>query len=528
MRNFQEPSRSVTMSKNGMVATSHPLAAKVGLDILEQGGNAVDSALAMAFMLPICEPHSTGFFGDAFALINEKGSNKIHGFNGSGAAPKNINADIIRRQGNTAVPENNVSAVTLPGAVALFDKLMEDFGTLGLSAVCNPAIRYADEGVVVAPRVGFDWFKSSGHLKGDATKFYLDGGKPFRAGKVFRAAGQARVLEKISELGSKGFYEGEIAEDMITSLRALGGTHSLDEFALIKPEKVEPLSCQFQKFNLVELPPNGQGIVAFLMRKILDNFGLGNVDPRGAVRVHLEAEATKLAYDMRNRFVADPNMAKVDITEFLNEKTVLQLAEKINPKRASQVIYSGLSSAEHKDTVYITAVDKDRCSVSLIFSIFNSFGTGLASKKYGLLFHNRGAGFNLDLGHPNELEGGKRPLHTIIPGMIKENGKVTMPFGVMGGQYQANGHVRFISNVYDYGMDVQTAIDFPRSFAEKGTLSLELGYSEKIASELEDMGHTVVRPNIPIGGAQAVQIDYVDGVLKGGSDPRKDGLALGY
>jgi gamma-glutamyltranspeptidase/glutathione hydrolase len=331
------------------------------------------------------------------------------------------------------------------------------------------------------------------------------------------------VLRRVAREGRKGFYEGEVAEDMIASLRALGGTHTLDDLAATACDYTQPIAGTYGGLELLEHPPNGQGATAILLLNILKKFDLAALPFDGAQRAHLEAEAAKLAYDARNRFIADP-APRID--HMLSHATADALAALIDPARAMGNP-APLTEAIHKDTVYLTVVDRDRMAISLIYSIFWGFGSGLASDKFGINFQNRGAGFTLTEGHPNEAGGGKRPMHTIIPGMIRQNGRVTMPFGVMGGAYQPTGHARFVSNLADYGMDPQEAIDAPRSFAGEGGLEVERGYSEDTRAALAQMGHAVSIPTIPLGGAQAILIGE-DGTLTGASDPRKDGCALGY
>jgi gamma-glutamyltranspeptidase/glutathione hydrolase len=529
-RDFQRPGRSAIYAYNGMIATSHPLATKIALDTLQAGGNAVDAALAAAFMLPLCEPQSTGLFGDAFALVKPAGEETLFGLNGSGPAPAGLRADALRASGLTAMPVDQAHAVTLPGAVAAFEQLARSHGRLGLAAAVAPAIRYAEEGVPVAPRVAADWPTAAPTLRGHAREVYLWQGEPPRPGQRFRAPGQAEVLRRIAAEGAAGFYQGEVAEDLVDSLRALGGCHTLADFAAVRPEPVKPISVHYRGRELVELPPNGQGITALLMARILEQFDLPSLDPLGAQRAHLEAEAQKLAYDARNRFVADPRL-HADMSRrtqrLLSDETAAALARLIDPKRAN-TRYAAQAEAVHRDTVYLTVVDRDRCAVSLIFSIFHSFGSGLASRRFGLLFQNRGAGFCLTPGHPNEATGGKRPMHTIIPAMLQRDGRLVMPFGVMGGQYQPTGHMRVLSNLIDFGLDPQSALDAPRSFAEVDALELEAGYTDDVAAELSAMGHRVRRPPGPLGGAQAIWIDERNGLLVGASDPRKDGCALGY
>ena len=527
MRNFHLPGKSTVHSQEGMVATSHPLACSVGLEILKKGGNAVDAAIAMALVLPLCEPQSTGLFGDVFALIKTAKSEEIIGLNGSGKSPMNLNSDSVRSQGHIFMPETDISSITLPGAMAAFDSLHKKFGKFGLTDLCRPAIFYAENGVVVSPRVAFDWSYSASNLKGIAKRFYMNGTSSFKVGDLFFAPGQAKVLREFSKKGAEGFYQGEVAEDLITSLRKLGGVHNLEDMKNVEVEYVKPIKANFGDFELIEMPPNGQGVTAILLRKILERFDLKKMNPISANRVHLEAEAAKLAYSLRNKLIGDPNFYDFKLEGFCSEERVSTFANMIDLEVAATQD-TGSKENSHKDTVYLTVIDKDRCMVSLIFSIFNSFGSGFASEKFGLLFHNRGAGFSLEKGHPNELKGGKRPLHTIIPAFLEKKKEFTMPFGVMGGQYQANGHVRLISNLVDYGMNIQQAIDFPRSFPEAGRLKLEEGYSTSVAEELEKKGHKILRPSQPLGGAQAIIFDHKKNTLTGGSDSRKDGCALGY
>ncbi|SIO48020.1 gamma-glutamyltransferase 2. Threonine peptidase. MEROPS family T03 [Rhodovulum sp. ES.010] len=526
MRDFQAPGRSAVFATNGMCATSHPLAAKVAVQMLESGGNAADAAIAAAVLLGICEPHMTGIGGDCFVLLKPAGEDRILALNGSGRAPAGLNAERLRDRGLSAMPTTTADAVTVPGAIDAFCRLSTDWARAGLKASLAPAIHYAEAGVPVGPRTAWDWSCTEANLQGDARRFYLLDGKAPQPGQVFRAPLQAEVLRRVALDGRAGFYEGEVAEDMVDSLRALGGTHSLDDFAATACDWTEPVSGTYKGVELVEHPPNGQGATAILMANILSHFDLAALDPLGAQRAHLEAEAAKLAYDARNRFIADPgHVGRLD--HMLAPETAARLAALIDPDRAMDSP-AALSEAVHKETVYLTVVDRDRMAVSLIYSIFHAFGSGLASAKFGINFQNRGAGFTLAAGHPNEAGGGKRPMHTIIPAMLRRNGKVIMPFGVMGGAYQPNGHARVLTNIVDYGMHPQQAIDAPRSFSDAGVMQVERGYPDSVREALAAMGHEAVIPDNPIGGAQAILIDEETGVLQGASDPRKDGCALGY
>ncbi|MFN0116110.1 MAG: gamma-glutamyltransferase family protein [Paracoccaceae bacterium] len=525
MRDFELPGRSPTLATNGMVATSHPLAARAALRILEDGGNAVDAAIAGAVLLGIAEPQSTGIGGDLFALVKPAGEERVIALNGSGRAPMGLSAAALRAQGLKTIGTESPHSVTIPGAVDAFCRLSARFGRLGLADSLAPAIRYADQGIPIAPRVAFDWSDEVDWMTHDARRHFSKGGAPLATGDIFRAPGQAEVLRRIARDGRAAFYEGEVAEDMLAALHALGGTHSPDDFAATEATWGEPVAGSFAGHELLEHPPNGQGATAILMLNILKRFNLAALDPFGAARAHLEAEAAKLAYDARDRFIADPSLA-TRLPHILSADTADRLAALIDPARAMPMPPPG-AEAVHRDTVLITVVDADRMAVSLIYSVFDSFGSGIASPKFGIVLQNRGAGFTLTERHPNEAGPGKRPLHTIIPAMLKKEGRVTVPFGVMGGHYQACGHARLVTNLLTYGMDVQEAIDGPRCFPKAGRLLVERGYSGKVRAELASLGHDLVAPDEPIGGAQAILIG-ADGVLWGGSDPRKDGCALGY
>jgi gamma-glutamyltranspeptidase/glutathione hydrolase len=525
MRDFQLPGRSPVLATNAMCATSHPLAAKIALDILQAGGNAADAAIAGAVLLGIAEPQSCGIGGDCFVLVKPAGAETVVALNGSGRAPAGLSSAALRARGMTSIGTETIESVTVPGAVDAFAALAERHGRLGLGALLAPAIRYAEEGVPVAPRVAFDWADDGPRLSGAARDFYLRNGRPLVTGDIFRSPGQAEVLRRIAREGRAGFYAGEVAEDMVRSLKAAGGTHTLDDFAATACTWAEPIAGTYRDHDLIEHPPNGQGATAILMLKILARFDIAALDPLGPERAHLEAEAAKLAYDARDRFVADPGHA-TRLDHMLSDATAERLAALIDPRRAMEQV-ARRTEAIHRDTVYITVVDRDRLAVSLIYSTYWGFGAGIASEKFGILFQNRGAGFTLTEGHPNEAGGAKRPMHTIIPAMLSQRGRIVMPFGVMGGSFQPMGHAHLTSNLLDFGMDLQQAIDAPRCMAEAGVLKLERGYPPATRAALAAMGHEVVDPDGPLGGGQAIRIDHERGLLIGGSDPRKDGCALG-
>ena len=526
MQDFQRPGRSELYATGGAVATSHPLAAQAAVAMLESGGNAVDAAIAGAVLLGACEPQMTGLGGDMFALVKPAGTEQVVGLNASGCAPRGFDAEALRGAGHAAVPPFSAHAVTVPGAVAGFEMLAGDYGLKGLDACLAPAIRHFDTGVPVAPRVAADWARHSSVMQGHGITHYLANGRAPGLGELFSSPGQAEVLRRIAAEGAPAFYTGQVAEDMVAALREAGGAHTLDDFAAAQAEYVSPISTPYRGAEVVELPPNTHGAAALLMLRMLERFGAGALDPLGAERAHLEMEIAKLGYAARDEAIADPAAMTMRVEDFVSEETAARLAARIDMNRAGPVPEAPLG-APHRDTVYITVVDRDRMAVSLIYSIFHAFGSGLASPRYGILFNNRGAGFTLSRGHPNEAAPGKRPLHTIIPGMIREGGRVTVPFGVMGGPYQPAGHVRLVGNLVDHAMGVQAAIDAPRCFLEDGAINLEHGFAPEVAAALEAKGHRVVRPELGIGGAQAIRIDHERGVLLAGSDPRKDGIALG-
>ncbi len=528
MRNFHINGRSPVLAGNGMVATSHPLAAAEALDVLKAGGNAVDAAIAGAVLLGVCEPQMTGLGGDCFALVKPAGEDKVVALNASGRAPSGFDAQSLRDEGATAITAGHPASITVPGAVDGFCRLSERFGKLGLERTLAPAIRYFEEGVPIAARVAFDLQTLGAEMNAAAQGYFLNRGRPYSHGETLRLPQQAELLRRIAAGGRAAFYEGEVAEDMVAALQAIGGTHTVEDFTATEATWGEPVSGTYHGYDLLEHRPNGQGATAILLCNILSQFGIAGMDPSGADRLHLEAEATKLAYDARNRFLSDSDhMTRLD--HMLSKDTAVQLAALIDPKRA-MAAPAPLSEQVHRDTILITAVDRDGMAVSLIYSIFASFGSGIASDKFGILFHNRGCGFNLTPGHPNEAGPGKRPMHTIIPAMRARDGQVDMTFGVMGGQYQATGHAHVLSNMVDFGMDPQEAIDAARAFADpiSGDLKVEDALTDATLAELRDRGHRLVRPDGPIGGAQAILMDAGRGVLIGASDPRKDGMAIGY
>lgn len=530
MRDFELPGRSLAISRNAMAATSHPAATLAALDILRAGGNAMDAAVAACAVQCVVEAGSTGIGGDCFMLYSQGGSTDILAYNGSGRTPAAATLDWYAKAGITTLERHSPHAVTVPGAVEAWARLVKDHGKLPLSEIFQPAIALAREGYAITPRVAYDLAAQHDTLIRDANAAatFLVEGQPPKAGSVQYQPGLAATLEAIGREGPEVFYRGEIASEMVAHLNAAGGLHSREDFAAAQGEYVKPISANFRGRTVYECPPNGQGIIALMIMKILERFQPKG-GPLAVENLHIELEATRLAYAARDRLVADMAQAQVPVELLLSDKLADELAAAIDPARATDPLPVIPGGAEHSDTVYICVVDKDRNAVSFINSIFSPYGSGLMTRNSGVLFHNRGQSFVLKQGHPNAVAPRKRPMHTIIPGMVAENGRVVMPFGVMGGHYQAMGHAHFLAKLFDHGLDLQEAIDLPRLFPLPGTATVEVEgrLRESVGPALAARGFDVQPPKTPMGGAQAIWIDWEKGTLTGGSDPRKDGCALG-
>ena len=529
MRDFQAGGRSAAYGEAGMVATSHPEASLAAREQLRAGGNAVDAALAAVSTLCVVEPHMTGIGGDCFVLYCPAGgadAGRVIALNGSGCAPSAMTADALLGQGITEIDYQSAHAVTVPGAVDAWCRLHETYGSRPLDAVFARAVELGEEGYRVLPRIALDWADNVERLRKDAnaSEVFLPGGQSPKAGDRHAQPALSQTLRAIAARGRSAFYEGPVAEDMVDTLKALGGFHSLEDFAAQTSMFVEPIKTLYGDHEIYECPPNGQGLIALVILNQLAGLGFDGDLPE-LDRVHLLAEATKLGYASRDRFVADPTQVEVPVEEMLSESYASRLRQQI--KLESVVDMPDTDLPEHKDTVYLTVVDRDGNAISFINSIFEAFGSTRLAPTSGVMLHNRGASFRVSNEHPNGIAPGKRPLHTIIPGMVKRAGRTVMPFGVMGGHYQATGHANFLSRVIDEGLDVQQALERPRSFASDGILKIETGYDEALYQGLAGRGQQVAWADRAIGGGQAIWIDHTRGVLIGGSDPRKDGCALG-
>jgi len=525
MRNFELPGSSVALGTNGMAATSSPLATLAAIDVLRAGGNSVDAAVTASAILCLTEPHMTGIGGDCFALIG-KPNGTVLGLNGSGRSSSKADTDWLKASGLTEIAPQSVHAVTVPGAIDAWDQLLKVEGTMTLAEALKPAIRLAEKGVPTTPRVTRDWQESEVQLAADegGRLHYLKDGRTPREGEIMVYPALAKTLKTIAKKGRAGFYEGEIANDIVKHLAARGGLLTQEDFARTEATWVKPISIHFADHDIIEIPPNGQGLTVLITLNILKHFGLRRFDPESPERRHLEIEALKLAWVLRNRHIADPDFADVPVSELLSQETSQRLASLIDMNRATDANISLPAS----DTVYLTVVDKNRLSISFINSIYWDFGSGIITPKSGIILQNRGKGFTAKPGHPNCIAPSKRPLHTLIPAMAKKNGKIDMSFGVMGGDFQPMGQVNVVVNRYIYGMDPQEALDFPRLFPQGENVLIESTVPAPIIAGLKAKGHRIVPAGEPLGGGQAIVIDHTQGLLIGGSDHRKDGFALGY
>lgn len=528
MRIFDQPGRSHVIAENGMAATSHPLATASALQVLREGGNAVDAAIAAAATLAVVEPHMTGIGGDCFVILAEP-NGTLHGLNGSGRAPAAADAGKLRDQGFDAIPASGALSVTAPGAVKAWETLAERFGTLDFDRLFADAVRYAEDGFAVHPRVARDWSLHAAALAADegGAMHYLDGGRAPAVGTRWRLPALGQTLRSIAEGGSQAFYTGALAEEMVATLRKGGNDFTQDDLAGVEADWIDPVSTSYGGHDVFELPPNGQGVTALILLNLLTRLKAGGLGADSVERYHLEIEAGRLAYTVRDHLVADPDTMTVSLETLLSQAYTKALADQFDPEARNPSLT--LPEGPDADTVYLTVVDRDRRAVSFINSLYGAFGSKVVTPRSGVALQNRAACFSLAAGHPNEYGPGKRPMHTIIPGMLKKDGRVAGVFGVMGGQFQPMGHAHLLSNLFDHGMDPQAALDHGRVFWDKeGAIEAEAGVPLRVVARLQEMGHDIRPATSPHGGGQIILIDHENGFLVGGSDPRKDGLALGW
>ena len=525
--------RSVAMGPQGMVASSQSLATLAGYKILAKGGNAVDAAVAMVSTLSVVEPYSVGIGGDAFALFYLAKEKRLIGMNGSGRAPYRAEINWFEGRGLKEIPERGMLAVTVPGALHGWAQSIERYGRLTLRDVFEDAISYAEHGYPVTEVIAGEWKNSERILLSheSGARSYLIDGKAPRPGQMFFNKDLARTYEIITRDGIGAFYEGELCDAIVAFSERNHGLLSHKDFRDHTSTWVEPLSTDYRGYTIYELPPNGQGIVALEMLNVLEGYDIASLGHNSPEYLHLLIEAKKAAFSNRDTYITDPEFQEIPVAEILSKEYAKRVRKRIDPKMA-KVPPSPSSYRGASDTVYVTAVDKERNAASFISSIFLKFGSGMVVDGTGIVLHNRGKSFSLDPKRFNRIEPHKRPMHTIIPAMCFKNGKFLMSFGVMGADMQPQGHVQFLVNLVDFKMNLQEAMDAPRARHTEGMeVYLEEGISRKTRSGLGGMGHSVMkgRPRVnQVGGGQAIYLDRDQGVLLGASDRRKDGCAIGY
>lgn len=529
--------RSTVYATRGLVASSQPLASQAGIDILALGGNAADAAVATAAALNVTEPTSTGIGGDCFALYFDAATQAISALNGSGRAPAALTLDRVQADGFSAgLPPFHAHTVTVPGACAGWADLIQRHGTLPLPIVLAPAIRLAEDGFPVAPITSYFWQRGAERQLREApngSELMIHGRGP-RAGELFRNPGLARTFRAIGKYGVHAFYQGEIAEAMVEVVQTAGGSLSLDDLAAHRSSWDEPISTTYRGLRVWEAPPNGQGLTALLALNLLEAFEFEGREPLGWQRLHLVAEALRVAFADGRWFVADPAFSPAPLNVLLSKEYAERRRKLIDPRRAATEQPVGVPAAR-SDTVYFSVVDGDGNACSFINSNYMGFGTGIVPHGWGFSLQNRGLGFSLDPEHPNVLAPGKRPYHTIIPGMVtREDGSLYASFGVMGGFMQPQGHVQVLMAMIDDGLDPQAALDRPRICLTEATpgspLAVEAGIPPDTQRTLAEMGHQVElvadQQRSVFGRGQIITRDPDSGVLAGGSDPRADGAAL--
>ena len=531
-------SRSEVIGQNGMVATSHPLATQIGLDILKQGGTAVDAAIAANIALGLMEPTGNGIGGDLFAIVWDAKNKKLHGLNASGPAPKNISIDYFKQQGLTKIPSYGPLPVTVPGAVDGWVKLHERFGKLKFASLFEPTIEYAIKGFPITETIAYYLDRSQKRFENypNFNEVWVRNGKMPKKGEIFKNPQLASTLKTIAENGREGFYEGPIAQTMVEFIQSQGGFLSYDDLAGFHSEWTPPVSSNYRGYDVWELPPNGQGIAALQILNILENYDLKTMGLYSSEYIHLFTEVKKIVFADRAKYYADPHFADIPVKELISKSYAKERAKLIDLNHVSATDEPGILKSG--DTIYLTVADKYGNMVSLIQSNYRGMGSGMMPPGLGFMLQDRGELFSLDKNHRNALLGGKRPFHTIIPAFVTKEGKPFMSFGVMGGATQPQAHAQIIINMVDFGLNLQEAGDAPRivhsgssqptdeTMKDGGTLSLETGFGEIIEDELAAKGHTIKYEKGIFGGYQAIMLK--DGVYYGASETRKDGQAAGY
>ena len=526
--------RSMVISRRGIVAAESPLAAQAGATILAHGGNAVDAAVATNAVMGVVEPMMNGMGGDLFAIVYDAKTKRLYGLNASGWSPAGLTIDFLKSKGVTEMPQDGIQSVTVPGAVDGWSKLLARFGTRKFSEVLAPAIYYAREGFPVPEWDAVYWANAVDLLKHDpnAAATYLPGGRAPEVGEIFRNPDLARSLESVAAGGRDAYYRGEIAKRIVAFSAHMGGTMNAADLAEYSSEWVEPISTTYHGWTVYEIPPNGQGIAALEMLNIMEGFPLARFGQNSADALHVMIEAKKLAYADMYRYVGDPRFSRIPVQGMLSKQYAAERAKLIDMSKANCDVPPGDPGWPAKgDTTYLTVVDSDGNMVSLIQSNYAEFGSGLVADGTGFALQDRGGLFKLDPNSPDALAGHKRPLHTIIPAFMT-NGKQRISFGIMGGFNQAQAHAQFVSDIVDFGMNIQAAMEAPR-FSKQTFAGCDVVMENRIPAavrnDLAKRGHQIVLHGAytaAVGGGQAVERDVASGVNYGASDPRKDGEAI--
>ncbi len=536
--------RSPVLARNGVIATSQPLASAAGLQVMQEGGNAIDAAVTAAAVLAVVEPTMTGIGGDVFAILYDARMKQLRGLNSSGRAGSKADADMLVANGNESMPGRGAYPVTVPGALAGWAELLEKHGTVSLARALAPAIRYARDGFPVSEIIAEQWESAAMKLSADpaaAAVFLLPGGHTPKPGEAFRNPDLARTLEQVASGGRDVFYKGAIAKAIADDLQKRDGFITAADLAAHKADWVDPIGTNYRGYDVYEMPPSTQGFVALEMLNILEAYDIKGMGHNSADYLHLLVEAKRIGFADRAAYLADFDHVPASVLKALISKEYAASRRKeIDPAMAAKeykpgAFTSGTASQDAffdgrdlGDTIYLAAADGRGNAISFINSLFDTFGAGIVVPGTGIVLHNRGSGFTLQQGHPNRLAPGKRPLHTLVPAFIMKDGRPLMPFGVMGGDNQAQAHVQVVVNLVDFGMNVQDAGDAARVRHGGDGVAAESGIVEAIRAALTQRGHQVRDGRGAMGGYQAVFIDPKTGVLMGGSDPRKDGLAIGW
>ena len=530
--------RSEVIATNGMAATSHPLATQTAIDVLKDGGNAIDAAIAANAVLGLVEPTGCGIGGDLFAIVWIEDDKKLYGLNSSGPAAQDMTIKKLKAMGIDKIPPFGPLPVTVPGAVAGWTALHKRFGKKSFDELFTNAIYYADNGFPITEVVGYYLQLSSVRYK-DYPNFkdvWMPNGDALKKGDIFVNKGLANTHKEIAKSYGESFYKGDIAKIISKFIIEQGGFLSEDDLKNYQPEWITPVSSNYRGFDVWELPPNGQGIAALQILNILEKYDISNMGHNSAEYIHIFTEAKKLAYEDRAKYYADMNFADVPVKELISKEYALERNKLIDLKKAASTYDTGIF--ENGDTIYMTVADSDGNMVSLIQSNYRGMGSGMVPPNLGFMLQDRGEMFNLDPKHRNSLEGGKRPFHTIIPAFITKDDKPFISFGLMGGGMQPQGHAQIVVNIVDFQMNLQEAGDAPRirhfgsseptgeTMINGGFLSLESGIDNQVRSELMKLGHNLKDEKGGYGGYQAIM--KVDGVYYGASESRKDGHASGY